>query len=153
MHTTYSPLSKAEKIVFFSFTALLVMFAVFLVIYHINDYSFYNDKGGCGMKIIFHLYCPGCGGTRAVDYLLHGRFVTSFLYHPVVLFLACYFLSYYIPALFRIIGIWKAQINNMIYVYILIAVPIIIILNCIIRNLLMVYAGMDYIGDCLPYWT
>ena len=29
-------------------------------------------------------YCPGCGGTRAVKALLHGRFLDAVWYHPLV---------------------------------------------------------------------
>jgi hypothetical protein len=42
------------------------------------------------MPCMFHavtgLYCPGCGGTRAVFALLRGKLLTSFLYHPIVLY-------------------------------------------------------------------
>lgn len=31
-------------------------------------------------------YCPGCGGTRAVRELLAGHIITSFFYHPVVVY-------------------------------------------------------------------
>lgn len=41
---------------------------------------------------IFHrlsgLYCPGCGGTRAVKALMEGHFVASFFHHPFVLYCA-----------------------------------------------------------------
>ena len=38
----------------------------------------------CPFHAITGLYCPGCGGTRAVIALLHGRLLSSFLYHPFV---------------------------------------------------------------------
>lgn len=43
---------------------------------------------GGGFPCLFHLitgfYCPGCGGTRAVRMLIHGRVLASFCYHPFV---------------------------------------------------------------------
>lgn len=42
------------------------------------------------MPCLFHLmtglYCPGCGGTRAVKYLLQGDWKNSLIYHPFVLY-------------------------------------------------------------------
>ncbi len=49
----------------------------------------------CMLHQLTGLYCPGCGGTRAVMALMEGRWVSSFFYHPVVLYsflLAAYFM-------------------------------------------------------------
>lgn len=49
-------------------------------------------KSGQGFPCLFHLltglYCPGCGGTRAVRLLLKGKLIKSFCYHPFVPYLA-----------------------------------------------------------------
>lgn len=37
------------------------------------------------------IYCPGCGGTRAVNALFHGRILESLWYHPLVLYTAIVF--------------------------------------------------------------
>lgn len=42
----------------------------------------------CGFRCVTGLYCPGCGGTRAVRALLRGEFITSFLFHPFVMYCA-----------------------------------------------------------------
>lgn len=38
----------------------------------------------CWIHSKIGLYCPGCGGTRAFLAVLHGRFLRSLYYHPVV---------------------------------------------------------------------
>ncbi|MDD3254080.1 MAG: DUF2752 domain-containing protein [Lachnospiraceae bacterium] len=42
------------------------------------------------MPCLFHaltgFYCPGCGGTRALRYLLQGQIGLSVQYHPLVLY-------------------------------------------------------------------
>ena len=45
-----------------------------------------------GFPCLFHLltglYCPGCGGTRAVRAMMAGNLGMSFQYHPLVLYTA-----------------------------------------------------------------
>ena len=44
-----------------------------------------------GIPCVFHsltgAYCPGCGGTRAILYMLHGNMRLSFQYHPLVIYI------------------------------------------------------------------
>ena len=43
-------------------------------------------KGYCFFQRMFGIYCPGCGGTRAVIALLKGQLLRSLWYHPFVLY-------------------------------------------------------------------
>ncbi len=42
----------------------------------------------CPVHFLTGLYCPGCGGTRAVLYLLRGNIKSSLIHHPAVLYMA-----------------------------------------------------------------
>ena len=40
----------------------------------------------CYIHAHYHLYCPGCGGTRAVMALLHGNLFQAIKYNALVVF-------------------------------------------------------------------
>ncbi len=42
----------------------------------------------CLFLVLTGFYCPGCGGTRAVSALMHGKVLASLIYHPFVLYTA-----------------------------------------------------------------
>lgn len=42
--------------------------------------------GECVLLEKYQIYCPGCGGTRAIKELLRRHFIKSFWYHPFVLY-------------------------------------------------------------------
>lgn len=49
------------------------------------------EKGAfppCMFQQHFGIYCPGCGGSRAVKALLQGHILQSLYYHPLVLYAA-----------------------------------------------------------------
>lgn len=53
-------------------------------------FGFIGNLLGIGRDCAFHsitgLYCPGCGGTRAIRELLRGNLRMSLQYHPLVLY-------------------------------------------------------------------
>ena len=42
----------------------------------------------CLFRRITGWYCPGCGGTRAVKYLLEGSIIKSLRCHPLIVYMA-----------------------------------------------------------------
>lgn len=64
--------------------ALLLILRGTLRFYGISLQSFLKLQPPCLFHTFTGLYCPGCGGTRAVLALLKGRLLQSFWYHPIV---------------------------------------------------------------------
>lgn len=105
----------------------------------------------CGLKVSFHLYCPGCGGTHALEELLRLHPVQSFLCNPMVLYMAGCLVYFYIKFVILLIR----QHGNAFFTIrlgFLWAFLIIMIVFCIIRNLLLVNCGIDYLGELADYW-
>lgn len=107
----------------------------------------------CLFQMMTGLYCPGCGGTRAVRALLSGHPVLSFLYHPVVPYMASVavwaaasWILYFATGNRR----FRPELDDRIAY----AAAGIVILNFIIKNGLLVFAGIDVhdkrMNDCLP---
>ena len=99
----------------------------------------------CLFQMMTGLYCPGCGGTRAVRALLSGHPVLSFLYHPVVPYMASVavwaaasWILYFATGNRR----FRPELDDRIAY----AAAGIVILNFIIKNGLLVFAGIDVIG-------
>ena len=81
------------------------------------------------------VYCPGCGGTRAVEALLRGELLHSFLYHPLVLYTVVLVTVYVISHTLNIIskGRVRAMLFRGIYLYLMIAI---ILVQWIAKNIL-----------------
>ncbi len=64
----------------------LVLLIITIIGYFIYQW-FFKDKitvHPCLVSLFLGFYCPGCGGTRAVNALFHGKLLQSIWYHPVV---------------------------------------------------------------------
>ena len=90
------------------------------------------------LPCLFHgitgYYCPGCGGRRAFDYLIHGNIFKSIYFHPVVVYsifvFACYMVTQTLER--RKIGRVKAMSYKNRYIYIGLVITIV---NLIIKNM------------------
>jgi len=81
----YKPYDKLlDKIAYYSGLIILVggIIALFFINKHNIDVT--NLPAPCMLYTTTGLYCPGCGGTRSLVYLLHGHIFKSLYYHPFV---------------------------------------------------------------------
>lgn len=97
----------------------------------------------CVLYTYFGLYCPGCGGTRAFVSLLHGHFLLSLWYHPVVpysaLIFGAFMLTQALARLTRFRYFHGLSFHNW-YLY---GALVIIGANFIIKNVLLVGWGIS----------
>lgn len=99
----------------------------------------------CLFNLLTGLYCPGCGGTRAVNYLLHGEVLKSFTYHPLVpytiLVVAAECLTALAAKIFRKPGYYLGHEMGFVYIG-----GGIILVNWIVKNVLLVGFGIDVLS-------
>lgn len=94
------------------------------------------SRSGCVFQVLLGMYCPGCGGTRAVDALLHGHVLWSLWYHPLVPYGVTLYLIYMISwtaAKLHLFGIKSGLKFRTGYMY---AMLVIVGFNFIIKNIL-----------------
>ena len=129
----------------FLFNGILVAFALAVAVYMLlldrYDAPFY-----CAFSRSAHLYCPGCGFTRAVRALLSFDILASLGAHPFAL-IGIGVIGYYEVALFRAargrgcVRAWPAVF----YAFGLLGF-------FLIRNLLLVLFSIDFLGDFRQDW-
>ncbi len=120
--------------------ALFVVFAMVAIHYGIYKCAFFET---------FHLYCPGCGGTRAFFSLLHFDILSSLRYNPVLVAGIFVYLFYDIRIFIAIKRNEEGYFGNCKY-RLIIAYGVFIILNFVVRNALLLGFGIDLVGDILP---
>lgn len=112
-----------------------------------NFFDLFKDILGpeCIFRVNWEIYCPGCGGTRALLALMQGEIIQSIKYNPITfLFLIDVFLMTVLhiiekrkpdcsTAKFRIV------VNSCFLIF--------IVLFFLARNLLLYAFGIDVLGD------
>lgn len=102
----------------------------------------------CGLVVMLHLYCPGCGGTRAFFSLLHGHILESLYYNPAVLLGGILILYYEVAAVVTLIKdngkIYYCKKPVPVYIYL-----VIVFGYAVFRDVLLMVQGIDMLGDVL----
>ena len=118
-----------------------------------SDVAF--QEGACKFSQTLHLYCPGCGGTRAVKHLLHFDLVRSFLSHPIPIYAGILLLRIWVALLHNALfcrqpsgkSHWK-----LFYQWEMWTILVVVIGFFILRNVALVVFKCDYLGDMAAYW-
>lgn len=119
----------------------------------VSDVAF--QEGACRFSQSFHLYCPGCGGTRAVKHLLHFDLVRSFLSHPVPIYAGILLLRIWVALLHNALFCRQPSGTNhwkLFYQWEMWTILVVVIGFFILRNVALVVFKWDYLGDMAAYW-
>lgn len=81
------------------------------------------------------LYCPGCGGTRAIAALFHGQVLESLYNHPFVLYGLAFYGVFMVSHTLGILT--KGRVKGLRYRGWYATVGVILVIgNCIIKNIM-----------------
>ena len=162
---------------------LILAAALFFAWYlktQVSDVAF--QEGACRFSQSFHLYCPGCGGTRAVKHLLHFDLVRSFLSHPIPIYAGILLLRIWVALLHNALfcrqpsgtspapgsdQVLEESAGNkeatgklggtpgrwkLFYQWEMWTILVVVIGFFILRNVALVVFKWDYLGDMAAYW-
>ncbi len=104
----------------------------------------------CSFKDNYSLYCPACGMTRALKYALRFDFISSLKSNPIFFILLANLVVTAVLIIKRIRTGKKAHIAKDIMLINIITLLIWITFG-VVRNLLLVYYGIDFLGDLRNY--
>ena len=121
--------------------ALLAVVALFLVL----AFSGVIRAGACPCIRLFHIYCPACGGTRAIMALVKGQLLASLRYNPAIFvgfLVGLYFETVYLLTLLT----GNLRLTRLARAELFLLFPLALITVFLVRNGLLL-AGRDTLGD------
>lgn len=126
------------------------MVGILILIYiacHIFSIPSLKTNGPCVLHTLFGIYCPGCGGTRAISALLHGQFIDSFICHPLVPYTAIIGGWFLISQTMERVSKHRFKIGlHYRDIYLWIALGIVVV-NFIVKNTLLLIWHVDLLAS------
>lgn len=95
----------------------------------------------CFFDKVLGIYCPGCGGTRALTALVHGRLLEALWYHPLIPYLAVVGGGFMLTQGLERLGIRHVR-GWRYHTWYLYAAIGLIVLNFIVKNVLRLFWGI-----------
>lgn len=126
------PMNQADKAIYFLGWGLLAAAAIFYAL--ITRVAFFRNMP-CWFLLSTGFYCPGCGATRALYLMLHGRFLSAFWYYPPVFYGIPVYLYFMISNTIEILSHGKFRTGlryRNLYLYIALGL---ILANWLVKNL------------------
>ena len=128
-----------------------IPFVLFVLLYALA-YAYAEKTGAsifrCRISESLYLYCPGCGGSRAVFALCKGQILQyARFFFPVPLAALCLFVSDVRMVLF-LLGKGRFPSRRFGYTCMILCIAAVMV-QCILRNVLL-FQGIDLLGDILP---
>lgn len=113
----------------------IIIFALMTIAFLLWGQQLAYGKMGCAVYNLLHVYCPGCGCTRAANFLVHLHPVKSFLANPFVIVsftMYCIFMiNTFLCRHTKKIGFTGFPVTKLVY-----ADLILLCAQCVIRNIL-----------------
>lgn len=104
-----------------------------------------SDKSVCLFTRLFRLYCPFCGVTRSIWYLMRFDLVNAFIFSPFAFTAAVVFIYCDIRAFIALLK-GKERISRL-SPWISKLLVAVLALTFIVRNILLVFCGYDPLGN------
>lgn len=143
---------KMFRIIYFILLGLAIAGAGVLVVFTIHPIEISLTNKQCIFYALWHIYCPGCGGTHALTEFMHFHFIRSALYNPLVVLLAYLIVRYLIEGAITFIIKNDGKMHFVLAFrdfYICIGIYIAFIIG---RDILLMSGLYDYGGTLLQYW-
>lgn len=130
--------------------ATLLLGLLLLCAYLLISSRLLHFAGGCFFHDFLLLYCPFCGGTRAVKALLCLDLAAAWRYNALIVHGAIGFLAIETIAWIRFA--MKREPLPTVSPRAWVVVLVVLVGYCILRNVLMIVCGIDPTGDLGNVW-